>query len=204
MDIAARIRGWGEGLWRPGRDQAMTRTNSGAGSGSLEERVNRLENEREIERVFRRYHNCYDAHDLAGILSCYTDDAVQVNSFGTLIGQDSLRGSYERLISRQKLIIHYGIGVYVTLDPADPDKGLLTARYMGFMVPWEGRPNSHGGTYVNRMRRDGGEWRIAEQRITFNYRHEVELSAPRTAADWPTADLSLKQADLIEERYLHA
>ncbi|MFJ9591039.1 hypothetical protein [Streptomyces acidicola] len=64
----------------------------------------------------------------------------------------------------------WALDVFVTLDPAEPDKGMLTARYVGFMVPWEGRPHVHGGTYVNRMRRDGGEWRIAEQRVTFNFR----------------------------------
>ncbi len=41
-------------------------------------RLQRLEDERDIELTFRRYHACYDAGDIEAILSCYTDDAIQI------------------------------------------------------------------------------------------------------------------------------
>lgn len=204
MDLPTRLRLWGQGLWKPARDQAVDAREQGTRDEPLEAAVRRLIDEREIERTYRRCHNCYDAHDLDGVLECFTDDVVQVNGRGTFVGKDALRRSYEYLISGQRMIFHYGIGVFVTVDDEDPDAGLLTARYFGYMTPVDSEPNFHVGTYVNWMRRMDGRWLIAEQRITFNYQVNVELAPRSHHPNQPDPDLVFSHVHLVEDRYLQA
>lgn len=204
MDLEARIRSWADGMWRPGREQARKEMAAPPPSGTVEERLRRLEDERAIEAVFRYYHACYDGRDLEGAVQCFTEDAIQVNGRGTFIGHESLRKSYEYLVENQKSIIHYGTGLHVSVDDDDPDSGLLTARYLAVWVPYEGNPNFHGGTYVNRMRRVNGKWLIAEQRITYNFQTDFELTPRVLDPGSPTAENPLTAYDLCEERFLNS
>lgn len=171
---------------------------------TIEERLRRLEDEREITAVFHRYHIFYSSGDVENILSCFTPDAVQINGRGTFIGHDSLRENYRWLTSHQKMIIHYGTNLHVTFDDDDPDRGLLTARFLAARVTWQDTFDMCGGLYTNKMVRTDGRWFISHQRITLNYLYRVPLSRRVVGPDAPVPDAPVSQRDLIEERYLHA
>lgn len=203
MDRSEEFLGWAEGLWEPGRAQVMD-LHSADKSGTLEERITRLEDERDIERTLRRYQNCYDAGDIDGVMSCFTEDAIQVNGRGTFVGADSIRASSQYLIDDRKLIVHYAVGVVVHVDPRDPVVGYLTCRHMAFMSPVENSPNVHGGTYVLKLRRESGKWLISHMRITFNFQYDVQPVSRRTAGSPPPPDLPMKQTHLVEAHFLAA
>lgn len=200
VDLDA-LKAWATTLWGAEHDQARAEIAATPGHLTLEQRVARIEDQLEIERVFRRYHALYDAHDIDGVLTLFTPDAVQVNGRGTFVGHASLRRSYAYLTSHQRLIMHYGTGLHVSLNAATPDAGMLTARYMALFVSHQGRANMHGGTYINRMSRIGGRWLIAEQRITYNWQFDVTPSSRVMGANLPRPEHPLSQSDLVEERY---
>ncbi|GAB92359.1 nuclear transport factor 2 family protein [Gordonia rhizosphera] len=202
MEVIENLRRWATGLWEPFASQARESQKQWPPTGEVAERLRRIEDEREIEKVFRRYHHFYDAHDIDGVVNCFTDDAVQVNGRGTFIGRDSIRRSYQYLIDNQQVIFHYGTGVLVTLDPDDPDAAILTARHFDIWQPTVGKPHAAGGTYINRMRRVEGRWLIAEQRITFNFKFEVELSPRVLGSNQAPAEFPFSQVDLVDPRHL--
>ena len=166
------------------------------------ERLRRLEDERDIERVFRRYHAFYDAADIDGLMSVYTEDAIQINARGTYKGHAELRESYKWLVQNQKSIIHYGTNVVVELDDVDRDRGLLTAFWNAMNTGYNGVTTLSGGTYLNRMRRVDGQWKISEQRISFHFLNRLEPIL-RDLRGKPDSWLPLRTLDLIEERYLN-
>lgn len=204
MGFEEDLRSWSEGFWTPANTQAHADIKALDVGTTLEDRVQRLEDDLEIKAVLRRYHNTYDAHDIEGALDCFTDDAVQINGRGTFIGRDSLRASYDYLVGGQKMIMHYATGLYVTYESDERDTALLTCRLLAYFVPWEGEPSMHGGTYVNRMKKVDGRWLIAEQRITFNFQFDITLSPRELGTDLPEPDFPLSQFDLVDPRYLYA
>lgn len=198
---------WATTMWGAHRAQALAELAALAGPPkrlTIEERLRRLEDEREIAAVFHRYHIFYSSGDVENVLTCFTPDAVQINGRGTFIGHDSLRENYRYLTSHQKMIIHYGTNVHVSLDDDDPDAGLLTARFLAARVTWQDTFGVCGGLYTNKMVRIDGRWLISHQRITFNYLYNVPLAPRVVGADAPMPDAPISQRDLIEERYLHA
>jgi len=198
---------WARSMWKPFVEQALElkRRNQAPRDDSPEgilRRLQRLEDERDIELTFRRYHACYDAGDVEAILSCYTEDAIQINARGTYRGHDELRESYRWLTSGQKLAIHHGTNVVVTLDEDDPGQATLNAFWFAAVMTHQDRLMPCGGTYVHRMRRVDGEWLIAKQRITFNYLSKQE-HIPRKMGDRvPPSAGTVTTHDLVEERYL--
>lgn len=203
--IEAHAQEWATGIWRPGIEQGkQLLANPRNPDASIEERIALLEDIKDIEDAFRLYHIFYGGRDIEATLELFTDDAIQINGRGTFIGKESLRASYEYLMANQRFIIHHGTNVLVTLDPDDRDAATLTARHINFWMGKSGDPGIVGGTYLNRMRRVGGRWLIAEQRLTFNYRTTAELVPRRVGAEAPTPDLPLNQRDLLEEWSLHA
>jgi hypothetical protein len=193
---------WGKTMWGPFVRQAKRPRTF---KGTVEERLQRLEDEAAVLDTFRRYHYFYDAGDVDGVLSCFTADGVQVNRRGTYVGTDQLRSSYEYLVRDQRLIIHYGTNAVVRFDQDDP-KGTawLTAFYHSVVAPFDGDLFDCGGVYIDRMRRVGDDWLISEQRITYNF-ESTKVTRPHIpAADQPAPDGSLRTPDLIEDRYLLA
>lgn len=204
-DIETEAQEWAAGIWRPGITQGeqLLAHPTVDRSLSIEERLSRLEDVREIEDAFRLYHIFYGGKDLEATLDLFTDDAVQINGRGTFIGKESLRASYRFLMDNQRFIIHHGTNVLITLDPEERDAAILTARHINFWMGKDGTPGIVGGTYLNHMRRVDGRWLIARQRLTFNYKTTAEL-VPRVVSSAPTPDLPLSQQDLLEEWSLHA
>ena len=198
---------WARGAWRPFVEQAfivmqqMSQPVESSAEAILE-RLRRLEDERDIERVFRRYHALYDAGDVDGLMSVYTEDAIQINARGTYRGHDELRRSYQWLVENQKSIIHYGTNVVVELDEDDLDRALLTAFWSAMNTGYNEVTTLSGGTYVNRMRRVAGQWKISEQRISFHFLNRLEPIA-RDLSGKPESWLPLCTLDLIEDRYLN-
>lgn len=198
---------WAQSMWKPFVDQAFDvkkrneQPRDDSPDGVLR-RLQRLEDEREIELTFRRYHSCYDAADIDGILSCYTDDAIQINARGTYQGHQELRKSYRWLTSGQKFAIHHGTNVVVTIDEDDPDQATLNAFWISTVMTHEDKLVLCGGTYVHRMRRVHGQWLIAKQRITFNYMADLDRIHRDLGDRVPRSAGSVTTHDLVEERYL--
>lgn len=198
---------WASGMWQPFVDQAIEvrRQDMAPKDDSAEgilARLRRLEDERAIEHVFRRYHAAYDAADLDLVLSCYTEDAIQVNARGTYRGHHDLKRSYRWLTTGQKFVIHHGTNVVTHFYDDDPDRATSNAFWICSGMTVTGQFILCGGTYLHEMRRENGEWLIAKQRITVNYQTEQTV-IPREFGDRvPAAEGDLTTLDLIEERYL--
>ncbi|MFT4011159.1 MAG: nuclear transport factor 2 family protein [Nocardioidaceae bacterium] len=168
----------------------------------MSERLQRLEDEAAILDTFRRYQYFYDASDIDGVATCFTEDGVQINGRGTFVGRDQLRASYRYLVDHQRLAIHHGTNTIVRFDEQEPStQAWLTSVFLCFYADYEDQAAYVGGTYVMRMLKTDEEWLIAEHRITYNYRCPVDAVSRQLHPNPPAPDGALSTRDLIEDRY---
>ncbi|MEO8722780.1 MAG: nuclear transport factor 2 family protein [Sphingobium sp.] len=190
----AHVDEWGKGMWdiftRLGR---RSRT-----EGLSKDDIAIVDHEEaEVLDAFRRYHYLYDAGDLEGVISRFTDDCVLVNPRGTYIGSDAIRENYHYLISRFRFVLHYGTNTLVRFDPGMKE-AWLGAFYQAAIVMPDKTSYTGAGTYMKRYHKHGGEWKVFEARITANLRFDHHLGTPAPSAP-PSATLPKKSGDLIEE-----
>lgn len=130
----------------------------------MDERIARLLDRQEIERVIHRYCRGIDRRDLALVRACYHDDATDQHGsfFGTA---DEYVVWVDKLLARYRFTTHalhqitvefggdpdlagvetYGVSVHRG-DPAKPHQNLATAF-----------------RYLDRFERRGGSWKIASR-----------------------------------------
>jgi SnoaL-like domain len=144
----------------------------------MDERLARLLDRQEIERVIQRYCRGIDRRDLALVRSCYHDDAT--DRHGSFFGSpDEYVVWVDRLLARYRFSSHalhqisvefgerpdeaaaetYGVSIHRG-DPAKPHLNLAT-----------------GFRYLDRFERRAGAWRIAS-RVTIG---EWSLRLPSEA-----------------------
>jgi hypothetical protein len=130
----------------------------------MEERIARLLDRQEIERVIHRYCRGIDRRDLALVRDCYHDDAT--DHHGSFFGNaDEYVAWVDKLLARYRFTTHalnqisiefgsardqaavetYGISVHRG-DPAKPHQNLATAF-----------------RYLDRFERRGAAWKIASR-----------------------------------------
>ncbi|MDE3100722.1 MAG: nuclear transport factor 2 family protein [Chloroflexota bacterium] len=99
---------WGIFRWVRGLAPARPRT--------VEDRVQRIEEEQAIRDVLSRYAYSYDMADLAGIISVFADDATNVTSRGVYEGKEAIRRNYEFLVSRRRIAFQYTTNITVRVS----------------------------------------------------------------------------------------
>ncbi|MGQ3049200.1 MAG: nuclear transport factor 2 family protein [Niveispirillum sp.] len=190
----AHVDEWGKGMWdifaRLGR---CSRT-----AGLSKDDLSIVDHEEaEVLDAFRRYHYLYDAGDLDGVVSRFTDDCVLVNPRGTYIGSDAIRENYRYLIGRPRFFIHYGTNTLVRFKPGMME-AWLGAFYQAVIVMPDKTSYTGAGTYMKRYRKDDGEWKVFEARITGNLRFDHHRGPPAPSSP-PPGTLARKSGDLLEE-----
>ena len=145
---------------------------------SLEERLDRLESEREIQSLLYRYGElCDAAYDPDGLAALFTDDATWSSGskdgsvdFGHYQGREAIRTFFAGLSADLgPMTLHYLLSPRVELGP-DPDSAaghcylyaILDRRPAGTAAGSAERERiTLAGTYAHRFRRVGGRWLIS-------------------------------------------
>lgn len=154
-----------------------------ARTSSIEERLRILEEELALRDLLNRYTYFYDGNDLDGVMTVFADDCTLVNPRGTYIGADAIRANYAHLISTRKLSFHNATNVLIRIH--DNGEAFMSAFYTAVGIYRSGSLAMTGGTYADRLKKVNGEWKIAERRITYNYRSRLAAENPLDAAKPP-------------------
>lgn len=133
----------------------------------LDARIRLLEEERAIRDLLIKYAYCYDANNVPGVVSVFDKDAVLTNPRGTFVGSEEIRRCYEHLITTRRYSFHHVTNITVRLSE-DMNEALATTYWTDKHVGRSGSIDGSDGTYVDRLRKSGADWRIVERRITAN------------------------------------
>lgn len=130
----------------------------------MDQRLARLLDRQEIERVIHRYCRGIDRRDLALVRSCYHDDAT--DRHGSFFGSaDEYVAWVDGLLGRYRFTTH-GLHQIQVEFGSDPD--LAAAESYGVSVHRGDPAKPHqnlatGFRYLDRFERRRGEWKIASR-----------------------------------------
>jgi hypothetical protein len=147
-------------------------------NNSLEERLDRLESEREIHALLYRYAElCDAAYDPDGLTALFTEDASWSSrakdgsiDFGRYEGREAIHGFFAGISADLgPMTLHYLLSPRVEIGP---DRGSATGHCYLYAI-LDRRPTDEAagssvrerfvlaGTYDHRFRRVGGRWLIS-------------------------------------------
>ena len=163
---------------------------------SLEQRLRLVEEELAAMDLLACYTYFYDGGDLDGVMSVFHDDCVLINPRGTYVGKDAIRRNYAFLISLSKIVLHFAPNVAVRIAE-DASEAWMTSYYYAVAATKDGKLVATGGTYADRLVKVGGDWKIIERRITYNFRHTAIAEAPGSTPAPPKPTKNESSRDII-------
>ncbi len=165
-------------MWGPLQDIARIPIAKGK---TIEERLSLIEEEAAVRDLLNRYTYFYDGGDLEGVMTVFADECTLVNPRGTYIGAAAIKRNYAYLIGGRKLSFHYATNVMVRI--LDGGKEAAMGAFYNSILAYPSRTLAQvGGTYADRLKKIGGEWKIIERRITYNHRSRLAADSPYDAA----------------------
>ncbi len=149
---------------------------------SVEDRLDRVEDETEIRRVLAAYTYYYDGGDFAALSNVFADDAVLHNLLGEHKGIDAVIAAVSQLGSLLEVRRHLITNVTIALTGPNSAESVCylfsvaqltkeAARAAGGLDRLEYIAT---GGYVDRLERRDVGWRIVERRISAPFGHRVE------------------------------
>jgi len=149
------------GLWVPFRRQVAPP----AAGGTVEQRLQRFEDEQAVRDVVVQYAFSYDSADVDGVMMLFTDDAVLVNARGTFSGRQAIDDNYRWVNAQRTAGFHFITNTLVRIDEGG-GQAWLTAYFQSWAVDLAGERRALLGTYAMRLLKLAGAWKIADCRIT--------------------------------------
>jgi uncharacterized protein (TIGR02246 family) len=125
--------------------------------------------EAQIRDLLTEYCYCYDAGDIERVVALFTEDAVISNATGVHRGRPAIRANYVDFVAKRKFGFHYVTNIIIRIS-TDADEAVATSYLLTFNVTNTGTIAIVAGSYVDRLKRIEGTWRIAERRITADIR----------------------------------
>lgn len=130
-----------------------------AGQGSLEDRIQRLEDIEEIRSLRMRYHYCVNEGIYRQAAELYTEDAfVRFGSLAEARGREAIADLFDRLERNVTVIRQFVVNHMITFE-GDGASGIsyLDARYAQ-----EGKSIIAAVRYDDVYRRTGDGWKMSE------------------------------------------
>ncbi len=149
------------GLWAPFRRLVQ----QPAAGGSLQERLQRIEDEQAVRDLLAQYAFSYDSGDVDGVMALFTDDALLVNARGTFSGRQAIDDNYRWVNAQRRAGFHFTANSIVRVE-AGGRQAWLTAYFQSWAVDLTAERRALLGTYAMRLVKPDGSWKIAGCRIT--------------------------------------
>ena len=152
----------------------MTTSSELSATAALEQRVQRIEDERAIERLMARYGECVDNdYDLVGMEAILTEDLVWTsNAFGEYEGRAAYLDGQRQISKGVEWAFHVMAPIRVEVAPrGDTAEGTFYLMMIATFVDPEGDarvPIILSARYDNRFVKDGGDWRCKRMRVHFH------------------------------------
>ena len=136
----------------------------GAEESDLAQRVQELEDEKEVKRVLVEYGEFLDARDYKSYASLFASDGVWSGGFGTFTGPAAIEAMLEENMGEHpddyvnKENFHLNTTMVVDVDG---NTATARSRYLFFTASPDNRPVvALAGRYVDELVREDGEWKI--------------------------------------------
>jgi hypothetical protein len=156
---------------------------------SLEERVTRIEDVREIEKIKMLYTEGTDfGYDLDQIASCFTEDGRWVSEgFADCHGREAIKEFFGQLKLAVTMALHYTTNPRIDVDPGGVT---AAAKFHLWCACTMKRPDESGeedaitmiGTYSDRFEKVDGTWLIKE--LNAHVRHVSEWTKGWALDPW--------------------
>jgi uncharacterized protein (TIGR02246 family) len=131
---------------------------------TLAQRVQQLEDEKQIREVIIRYGEYLDARDYASYASLFASDGVWTGGFGSATGPAGIQEMLEKNLGKpeegfvNKTNFHLNTTVVVEVDG---DTAKARSRYTFFTASPDNRPAvALAGRYIDNFVRENGTWKI--------------------------------------------
>jgi ketosteroid isomerase-like protein len=122
--------------------------------------------EREIQRLMIRYLDRIDARDVAGIAALFTDDAVADFLTGRAYrGPERIAAALERITAHFERTSHHLTNHIADVDLARGEADAVTYVYAFHRMAATGAAWHFWGRHVDRLRRVGDTWLLADRRL---------------------------------------
>ena len=157
---------------------------------TLEQRVQRMEDESAIRRMLIEYGAFLDAKDYRSYAALFAPDGVWQGGFGTFTGPAAIEAMLTANLGApeagfvNKANFHMLTNPLITLDG---DRAHVESKYLFWTASADNRPTPLlAGRYVDEFVRIGGQWKIA-RRTTWGQIPFRDPNAPRAAGGGPAA-----------------
>lgn len=135
--------------------------------GTLEQRLQRLEDEQAVRDLLVQYGFCYDSSDLDGLMALFAEDAVLVNSRGTFVGSKAIEENYRWINAQRQASFHFITNAQVRVGDGGRE-AWATAYFQSWAMDLSGDRRALLGSYVLRLVKAGDRWQIGDCRLTAN------------------------------------
>jgi uncharacterized protein (TIGR02246 family) len=160
------------------------------GQPTLEQRVQRMEDESTIRRMLIEYGAFLDAKDYRSYASLFASDGVWQGGFGTFTGPEAIEAMLTANLGAPEAGFVNKANFHMLTNPLitiDGDRAHVESKYLFWTRSPDDRPTPLlAGRYVDEFVRVGGEWRIA-RRTTWGAIPYRDPNAPRAAGGGPAA-----------------
>lgn len=134
---------------------------------SLEQRVQRMEDESAIRRILVQYGAFLDSRDYAGYAGLFARDGVWVGGFGRFTGPAAIQKMLVDNLGAPEPGWVNKSSFHLLSNPmieVDGDRAHVTSKYLFVTKSDEDKPAPMlAGRYVDEFVREGGQWKIAKR-----------------------------------------
>jgi uncharacterized protein (TIGR02246 family) len=156
---------------------------------SLEQRVQRMEDESAIRKILIEYGAFLDAKDYHAYAALFAKNGVWQGGFGTFTGPAAIEAMLVKNLGVPEPGFVNKANFHLLTNPIiaiDGDRAHVTSKYL-FWTAVEGKPTPLlAGRYVDDFVRENGEWKIAK-RVTWGAIPFRDPNAPVAAGGGPAA-----------------
>jgi uncharacterized protein (TIGR02246 family) len=150
-----------------------------AAAQSVEQRLQRVEDELAIQRVITEYAVRLDAKDLDGYLELFAADGIWQVGTTQRRGREEIRAMLEGLYGQTE-VEPFGYEQFRMVGnfqiEVDGDRATARSRHVEYIRGERGNPDAIlSGLYVDEFVREGGAWKIA---------HRTDYPIMPTAEEW--------------------
>lgn len=157
---------------------------------TLEQRVQRMEDESAIRRILIEYGAFLDAKDYAAYAGLFAHDGVWIGGFGSFTGPAAIRQMLEANLGAPEPGFVNKSNFHMLTNPLieiDGDRAHVTSKYLFWTRSPDNSPTPLlAGRYVDEFLRQDGQWKIA-RRTTYGAIPYRDPADPAAAGQGPRA-----------------
>ncbi|MGH9557836.1 MAG: nuclear transport factor 2 family protein [Bryobacteraceae bacterium] len=147
------------------------------GGKSLRTRIQRLEDQRDIQLLLNEYGRALDEHDWTKMMMLYTKDGVWTARYGSAKGPEAIKAMMNKNVANRPGSYHLFSNFIINVNR---DAGTLWAHWTIVGNRGDNLPSLlNSGHYNARVVREGGRWKFANLTVFNDLPHVDNPESPK-------------------------